>query len=53
MRDRYLKTPNLGSAKVPSVLYYDRDGKFSGVENGVDFQVVDDQDEDEFLNIRW
>ena len=49
MSDRYLNAPNLGSAKVPSILYYDRDGKFCGVENGVDFQ-----DDDEFLRIkRW
>jgi len=48
MRDRYLNTPNHGSAKVPSILYYDHDGGFCGIENGVDFQ-----DEDEFLKIRW
>ena len=48
MRYRYLNTPNLGSAKVPSILHYDHDGKFCGVENGVDFQ-----DEEEFLSIRW
>ena len=48
MRDRYLDTPNLGNAKVPSILYYDHDGGFCGVENGVDFQ-----DEDEFLKMRW
>ena len=48
MRDRYLNTPNLGSAKVPSILYYDHDGGFCGIDNGVDFQ-----DEDEFLKMRW
>ena len=47
-RDRYPNTSNPGSAKVPSTLYYDRDGKFCGVENGVDFQ-----DENAFLRIRW
>lgn len=48
MRDSYLNSPNLGSAKVPSALYYDYDGNFCGIENGVDFQ-----DEDEFLRIKW
>lgn len=48
MRNRYLNTPNLGSAKVPSVLYYDHDGNFCGIENGVDFQ-----DDDAFLRIKW
>ena len=49
MRDRYLNNPNgLGSAKVPSILYYDRNGNFRGVENGVDFK-----DEKEFLKMRW
>ena len=48
MRDRYPNTPNLGSAKIPSVLYYDHDGSFRGVENGVDFQ-----DDDEFLKMTW
>ena len=47
-RVRYLNAPNLGSAKVPSVLYYDRDGNFCGIENGVDFQ-----DDDELLRIKW
>jgi len=46
--DRYPNTPNLGSAKIPSILYYDLDGNFCGVENGVDFQ-----DDDEFLVMRW
>ncbi|KAF9650931.1 hypothetical protein BDM02DRAFT_3163995 [Thelephora ganbajun] len=45
---RYLNTPNLGSAKVPSILYYDHDGNFRGIENGVDFQ-----DDDAFLRIKW
>ena len=48
MRNRYLYTPNFGSAKVPSVLYYDHDGKFCGVDNGVDFQ-----DDDAFLRVKW
>jgi len=48
IRDRYLNTPNLGSAKVPSILYYDHDGNFCGIENGVDFY-----DDDTFLRIRW
>ena len=45
---RYPNTPNLGSAKIPSILYYDHDGNFRGVENGVDFQ-----DDDELLKMRW
>ena len=48
MRDRYLNTPNLGSAKIPSILYYDHYGDFCGVENGVDFL-----DDDEFLKMKW
>ena len=48
MRCRYPNTANLGSAKVPSILYYDHDGGFCGVENGVNFQ-----DEEEFLRVRW
>ena len=48
MIDRYLNAPNLGSAKVPSILYYDHDGNFCGIENGVDFQ-----DDDAFLRIKW
>jgi len=48
MRYRYLKTPNVGSAKIPSTLYYDRNGNFCGIENGEDFQ-----DDKEFLRIRW
>ena len=47
-RDRYPNTPETGSGKVPSILYYDHAGSFCGVENGVDFQ-----DEDEFLRVRW
>ncbi|KAF9652067.1 hypothetical protein BDM02DRAFT_3089986, partial [Thelephora ganbajun] len=34
--------------RVPSILYYDHDGNFRGVENGVDFQ-----DDDAFLRMRW
>jgi len=48
MRYRYLNNPNPGSAKVPSVLYYDRGGNFRGVENGIDFQ-----DSDAFLKMKW
>jgi len=48
MRDRYPNTPNLGSAKIPSILYYDHDGNFCGVENGSDFQ-----DDDAYLKLRW
>ena len=48
MRDRYLNNPNFGSAKVPSISYYDRNGNFRGVENGVDFQ-----DDNEFLKMQW
>ena len=44
---RYLKSTNRGSAKVPSILYYDKNAKFRGVENGVDFQ------DDDFLRMRW
>jgi len=45
---RYLNNPNPGSAKIPSILYYDRTGKFCGVENGADFQ-----DDDEFVRMKW
>ena len=48
MGDRYLNNPNPGSAKIPSILYYDHEGNFRGVENGVDFQ-----DDDAFLKMRW
>jgi len=48
MEDRYPNTPNLGSAKIPSTVYYDHDGKFCGVENGMDFQ-----DDDAYLKLRW
>ena len=48
MRDRYLNNPNPGESKVPSTLYYDRNGNFRGVENGVDFQ-----DDSVFLKMRW
>ena len=48
MRHRYLDNPNPGSANVPSILYYDDDGTFCGVENGVDFR-----DSDEFLQMKW
>ena len=45
---RYLNNPNPGSAKVPSILYYDRSGNFRGVENGVDFQ-----DSNVYLKLKW
>ncbi|KAF9783759.1 hypothetical protein BJ322DRAFT_1109608 [Thelephora terrestris] len=32
---------------IPSTLYYDQDGNFLGVENGVDFQ------DDDFLRLKW
>ena len=48
MGDRYPNTPNLGSTKIPSILYYNHDGDFCGVENGMDFQ-----DDDEYLRMRW
>ena len=44
---RYRKNTNHGSAKVPSILYYDQNGRFLGVENGVDFQG------ENFQRIRW
>ncbi|KAF9649037.1 hypothetical protein BDM02DRAFT_3095383 [Thelephora ganbajun] len=44
----YLNNPNPGSAKVPSILYYDRNGNFRGVENGVNFQ-----DDNTFLRMKW
>ena len=58
MGDRYLNTPNVGSAKVPSILRYDNDGKFCGVEDGVGFQDdpqegVDGAQDDDFLKIKW
>ena len=48
MRHRYLNNPNPGSAKIPSVLYYDHNGNFRGVENG-----DDSHDSDEFVRIKW
>jgi len=48
MRDRYLNTPGSGSEKVSSIMYYDHDGKFCGVKNGVNLQ-----DDDAFLKIKW
>ena len=48
MGDRYPNSQNLGSAKIPSILYYDHDGGFRGIENGEDFQ-----DGNEFLKMRW
>ena len=48
MGRRYLNNPNPGSAKVPSILYYDRSGNFRGVENGIDFQ-----DSNGYLKMKW
>jgi len=48
MGDRYPNSLNTGSAKVSSILYYDQNGNFRGVENGADLQ-----DDEEFLRIRW
>ena len=48
MSDRYLNNPNPGSSKISSVLYYDQNGNFCGVENGVDFQECDD-----YLKMKW
>ena len=48
MGHRYLNNPNPGSAKVPSILYYDHSGNFRGVENGVDFQ-----ESDGLLRMKW
>ena len=48
MRDRYLNGPIMGSAKIPSILYYDCNGNFRGVENGMDFQ-----DDDKLLRMKW
>ena len=58
MGDRYLNTPNVGSAKVPSILCYNNDGKFRGVEGGVGFQDdlqegADSAQDDDFLKIKW
>ncbi|KAF9783741.1 hypothetical protein BJ322DRAFT_1021545 [Thelephora terrestris] len=47
-RGRYLGNPNVGSAKVPSVLYYDRDGNFQGVENG-----TGPRDDESLIRMRW
>jgi len=38
----------VGSAKVPSILYYDRNGKFRGVENGTGLQ-----DDEDLIQMRW
>ena len=38
----------MGSTKVPSVLYYDSNGKFRGVENGTGLQ-----DDESLLQMRW
>jgi len=45
---RYLNDPNPGSAKVPSILSYDSNGNFRGVENGTDFQ-----EDDGLLRMKW
>jgi len=38
----------VGSAKVPSILYYDRNGDFRGVEDGTGLQ-----DDESLLQMRW
>ena len=38
----------MGSAKVPSILYYDLNGNFRGVENGTGLQ-----DDESLLQMRW
>ena len=48
MKNRYLNSPYPGSAKVPSTLYYDHNGNFLGIENGIDFQ-----DEEAYVRMRW
>ena len=46
---RYLYSSNVGSAKVPSTFYYNRNGTFRGiVEDGVDFP-----DSNELLRMKW
>ncbi|KAF9782375.1 hypothetical protein BJ322DRAFT_1111242 [Thelephora terrestris] len=45
---RYLDNPNAGSAKVPSILYYDRNGNFRGVENGTGLE-----DDEGLIQMRW
>ncbi|KAF9783747.1 hypothetical protein BJ322DRAFT_877041 [Thelephora terrestris] len=45
---KYLDNPNVGSAKVPSILYYDRQGNFRGVENGKGLQ-----DDESLIQMRW
>ena len=45
---RYLDNPSIGSAKVPSILYYDRDGNFRSVENGKGLQ-----EDERLVQMRW
>ncbi|KAF9783743.1 hypothetical protein BJ322DRAFT_876964 [Thelephora terrestris] len=45
---KYLGNPKAGSAKVPSILYYDRNGNFRGVEDGTGLQ-----DDESLLQMRW
>ncbi|KAF9783740.1 hypothetical protein BJ322DRAFT_1109589 [Thelephora terrestris] len=45
---KYLDNPNVGSAKVPSILYYDQNGNFRGVENGTGLQ-----DDESLIELRW
>ena len=46
--NRYLDNPNVGTAKVPSILYYDKNGNFRGVENGTGLQ-----DDESLIQMRW
>ncbi|KAF9782380.1 hypothetical protein BJ322DRAFT_1010304 [Thelephora terrestris] len=48
MVTKYLDNPNAGTAKVPSILYYDQDGNFRGVENGTGLQ-----EDESLLQMRW
>jgi len=48
VRGRHPDAPSLGTGVFPSILYYDHDGNFCGVENGEDFQ-----DNEKFLRVRW
>ena len=45
---RYLYSSNVGSAKVPSTFYYNRNGTFRGIEGGADIE-----DSDELLRMKW
>ena len=45
---RHLNTPDLGTAKVSSILCYDDAGNFCGIKNGIGLQ-----DDDLFLTMKW